>query len=152
MRLGATHVLVTVLLGAALYVATAVPAGAVSTGVVVSQVYGGGGNSGAPWSNDYVELFNRGSALVDVSGWSVQYTSATGTGTFGSASNLITSLAGTIPPGGYLLVQEAGGATGSPLPGPALTDPTPINMSATGGKVALASTTTPLGCNGGSTP
>src|SRR5581483_11993652 len=28
----------------------------------------------------------------------------------------------------------------------------PINMSATGGKIALANTTTPLGCNGGSTP
>ncbi|MGE5073024.1 MAG: PxKF domain-containing protein, partial [Anaerolineae bacterium] len=30
-------------------------------------------------------------------------------------------------------------------------DSTPINMSGTGGKVALVNTTTPLGCNGGST-
>ena len=28
--------------------------------VVISQVYGGGGNMGAPYSADFVELFNRG--------------------------------------------------------------------------------------------
>ena len=44
--------------------------------VVVGQVFAGGGNSGAPYANDYVELFNRSSAAVDVTGWSVQYASA----------------------------------------------------------------------------
>ena len=43
-----------------------------SPDVVVSQVYAGGGNSGAPFANDFVELFNRGSTAVDVSGWTVQ--------------------------------------------------------------------------------
>ncbi len=33
-----------------------------------------------------------------------------------------------------------------------MTDATPVAMSASAGKVALVSTTTPLGCNGGSTP
>ena len=128
-------------------------AAAVSTTIVISQLYGGGGNSAAPFSNDYVELFNRSNALVDLTGWSLQYASATGTGNFGSATNLITPLSGSLSPGQYLLVQEAsGGATGAPLPGPFLTDATPINMSATGGKVALVNTATPLGCNGGSTP
>src|SRR5438128_6804981 len=128
-------------------------AAAVSTTIVISQLYGGGGNSAAPFSNDYVELFNRSNALVDLTGWSLQYASATGTGNFGSATNLITPLSGSLSPGQYLLVQEASlGATGAPLPGPFLTDATPINMSATGGKVALVNTTTPLGCNGGSTP
>src|SRR5689334_13261168 len=47
--------------------------------IVISQVYGGGGNSGAPLKNDFIELFNRGSAPVDITGWSVQYASATGT-------------------------------------------------------------------------
>ena len=47
--------------------------------VVISQIYGGGGNSGATWRNDFVELFNRGAAPVSVDGWSVQYASATGT-------------------------------------------------------------------------
>ncbi len=31
---------------------------AVSTDVVISQVYGGGGNSGATYKNDFIELFN----------------------------------------------------------------------------------------------
>ncbi|HSB37510.1 MAG TPA: lamin tail domain-containing protein, partial [Gaiellaceae bacterium] len=129
------------------------PAFAASPNVVVSQIYGGGGNSGAPYANDYVELFNRGSAPVDLSGWSLQYTSATGTGLFGSASNLLTPLTGVLQSGQYQLVEEAsGGANGVPLPTPKSTDSTPINMSATGGKVALVSSTTPLGCNGGSTP
>ena len=42
-----------------------------SPDVLVSQVFAGGGNAGAPYSNDFVELFNRGSTAVDVSGWSV---------------------------------------------------------------------------------
>ena len=47
-----------------------------SPDVVVSQVFAGGGNAGAPFANDYVELFNRGSTSVDVGGWTVQYASA----------------------------------------------------------------------------
>ena len=130
--------------------AIASPAGAASPGVVISQVYGGGGNSGAPYTNDFIELFNRGSAPVDLGTWSLQYTSATGTGNFGSATNLITPLNGVLQPGQHQLVEEAGGTTGAPLPTPKTVDTTPINMSATGGKVALVSSTTPLGCNGGS--
>src|SRR5215470_7466635 len=54
---------------------------AASSGVVISQVFGGGGNSGAPFQNDFVELFNLGTAPVSLAGWSLQYASATGTGT-----------------------------------------------------------------------
>src|SRR5437899_2456005 len=129
------------------------PAAAVSADIVISQVYGGGGNSGATYQNDFIELFNRGAATVNVSGWSLQYTSATGTGTFGSSTSSITPLSGSLTAGQYLLVQEASNAAvGAPLPTPDVTDSTPINMSATGGKVALVNTTTPLGCNGASTP
>ena len=64
---------------------------AVSPDVVISQVYGGGGNRGAPFTNDYVELFNRGTTTVSLSGWSVQYASAAGTGHF--ASNVTPSAA-----------------------------------------------------------
>jgi hypothetical protein len=129
------------------------PVHAVSPDVVISQVYGGGGNSGAPYANDFVELFNRGSAPVPLAGWSIQYTSATGTGNFGASATQITPLAGSLPPGAFLLIQEASNAAvGNPLPTPDVTDSTPINMSGTAGKVALVNTTTPLGCNGGSTP
>jgi predicted extracellular nuclease len=133
--------------------ALARPAGAVSSNLVLSQIYGGGGNTGAPYQNDYIEVFNRGASPIDTTGMSVQYTSATGTGNFGANDTLITPLSGIVSPGQYVLVQEAsGGANGSPLPGPSIADATPINMSATGGKVALVNSTTGLGCNGGSTP
>src|SRR5947199_510096 len=112
------------------------------THVVISQVYGGGGNAGATFKNDFIELFNRGSAAVDVSGWSVQYASSGGT----SWSNS-TSLSGIIQPGQYYLVQEAAGTGGTTnLPTPDATGN--IAMSATAGKVALVNTTTLLAGTG----
>ncbi len=127
--------------------ALAGPAGAASN-IVVSQVYGGGGNTGAPYTNDFVELFNRSSSPVSLNGWSVQYASATGTGNF--AANPVTAVTGVLGAGQYYLVQQAGGANGSPLPVPDASGT--VNMSGTGGKVILANTTTGLACNGGSTP
>ena len=67
-----------------------------AVGVVISQVYGGGGNSGATYQNDYVELLNAGGTAVDLSAWSVQYASSSGS-TWGKAN-----LAGTVQPGQYL--------------------------------------------------
>lgn len=50
---------------AALFAAVAMQsAHAVSPDIVISQVYGGGGNAGAPYMNDFVELFNRGTTTV----------------------------------------------------------------------------------------
>jgi predicted extracellular nuclease len=128
--------------------ALAGPGGATSPNIVISQVYGGGGNTGAPYTNDYLELFNRSSTPASLSGWSVQYASATGTGNF--ASNPIALLSGVLAPGQHYLVQEAGGANGVPLPLPDASGT--VNMSASAGKVIVANTTTGLACNGGSTP
>jgi uncharacterized protein len=112
---------------------------AVSPDIVVSQVYGGGGNTGATLTNDFIELFNRGSSSVDVTGWSVQYASSAG------SSWQRTNLSGSITPGGYYLVQEAAGAGGTtPLPTPDATGA--IAMSATSGKVALVTNQTLLTC------
>ena len=109
--------------------------------VVISQVYGGGGNSGAALTNDFVEVHNNTSAPVSLDGWSIQYGSAAGT------SQQITKLAGTIAAGGYYLVQEAVGAGGTtPLPRPDATGTIP--MSATAGKVFLVSNTTAGTCAG----
>jgi predicted extracellular nuclease len=125
-----------------------------STTVVISRVYGGGGNSDAPYTHDYVELYNRSSSPVSLNGWSIQYASATGTGNFGANAGQLTELPTVmLHPGKYFLVQQASQATvGSPLPTPDVVDATPINMSGTGGKVALVNIPTSLGCNGGSTP
>ncbi len=88
---------------------------AVSPDVVISQVYGAGGNAGAVLRNDYIELFNRGTTTVSLDGWSVQYASATGTGNF--AANPVTNLRGSLAPGQYYLVQQAtGGSERQPAP------------------------------------
>lgn len=126
---------------------------AVSPDLVISQVYGAGGNSGAVYTHDYVELYNRGAAPVSLGGLSIQYASATGTGNFGASTTQLTELPNvSVPPGGYFLVQQSGGANGVPLPPPDFIDPTPISMAAGAGKLALVSGTASLGCNGGSTP
>jgi len=106
----------------------ATPAAAVSTSVVISQVYGGGGNSGATYKNDFIELFNRGSVTASLSGWSVQYASSAGT------TWQVTSLTSvSIAPGQYYLVQEGAGAGGTTnLPTPDATGG--IAMSATRAK------------------
>src|SRR5918992_1959334 len=127
-------------------------ASAASPDLVVSQVYGGGGNAGASYSHDFVELFNRGQADASLAGKSIQYASAGGTGNFGASSTQLTELPNvTLRPGEYLLVQEDGNPTvGNPLFAN-FTDPTPIAMAAGAGKVALVTGTASLGCNGGST-
>jgi hypothetical protein len=109
--------------------------------LVISQVYGGGGNSGATYQNDFVELFNGG-APISLQGKSVQYASATGT-TWQTVSlpNI------TLPTGGYALVQLAStAAVGLALPTPDQTGTIP--MSSTAGKVALVNATAALtgGC------
>ncbi len=125
---------------------------AVSPDLVISQVYGGGGNSGATYTHDYVEIFNRGSSAASLSGMSIQYASSAGTGFFGASTTQLTELpAVSLAPGQYYLVQEgAGTGNGIALPTPDLIDPTPIAMSGSAGKVALATGTTGLGCNGSS--
>jgi hypothetical protein len=107
--------------------------------MVVSQVYAGGGNSGATYANDFVELFNRGAAAVDLSTWSIQYASAAGT------SWQVTPLSGSVQPGRYYLVGLASAAAvGAPLPTPDTSGTT--NLANSGGKVALVRTATALAC------
>jgi uncharacterized protein len=105
--------------------------------VVISQVYGGGGNSGAFYRNDFVELFNQGDVAQDITGWSLQYTSANGN-TWGNNSTTLPSA--TIEPGQRYLVEMAAGANteATPLPTPDHSA-TGINMAGTNGKIALAS-------------
>ncbi len=124
------------------------PVLAASPGIVISQVYGGGGNSGAQYANKFVELFNRGGSPASLDGWSVQYASATGTGNFGA--KVLVLPPASVPPGGYFLVALAGGANGDPLPTPDATGT--INPAASSGKLIVAATATGLDCNGGSNP
>ena len=77
--------------------------------VVISGVYGGGGNSGAPVLNDYIELYNTTASPIDLGGWTIYYTSATGTNV--TAANTFTFANGTmIGANDFLLLKAAKGA------------------------------------------
>lgn len=114
------------------------PSPTAGAAVVISQVYGGGGNSGAPLRNDFIEIFNRGTTAVDLADWSIQYSSATG------LSWSVTPLAAfSLQPGQYYLIQEgSGGNNGATLP--AGDSVGSIAMAAGAGKVALVNATTAL--------
>ena len=98
---------------------TALPARAVSASVVISEVYGGGGNTGAVWKNDFVELYNRSDVAMDVSGWVVQYFSAGATSPIPASGNTAT-LIGSVAPHHTYLVEMGAGANllATPLPTP----------------------------------
>ncbi|HCY89992.1 MAG TPA: hypothetical protein DHV17_07010 [Chitinophagaceae bacterium] len=115
-----------------------------STTLVISQVYGAGGNAGAPLNADYVELHNISGVSQSLAGLSIQYASATNTNWTGVSALPSVS----IPAGGYFLIQMSStGTNGSPLPTVDYQAAPTIAMSATSGKVALVDGTTPLtGC------
>ncbi len=103
----------------------------------ISQVYGGGGNSGSLYKSDFVELYNAGATTIDLSNYAVQYTSATG------SVWQETLLSGLVLPGHYYLIQESGGASGTQnLPTPQVSGT--INLSSSSGKIALTKSQTLL--------
>ena len=107
--------------------------------VVISQIYGGGGNVGATYNRDYVELHNRGSSAVNLSTWSIQYGASTGT----TWQRL--NLTGSIAACGYYLIQmTTSGTVGIAIPAPDVAAITAIDMAATAGKVALVNNQTTL--------
>ena len=134
----ATAALAAALTTAAPLTAIAAP----SQDALIAEVYGGGGNSGATLTSDYVELANRGGTGVTVDGWSVQYLPASPKAT---STWQVTALTGAIAPGGRYLVGEAKGSGGTTdLPTPDASGA--INLSGTAGTVALVAGTTPLTC------
>jgi hypothetical protein len=144
LRLGVLAMLVaaTVLAGAS-YLVSPPASQALSSGIVISQIYTTGGSSGAAFRNDFILLFNRGNSPVNVAGWSVQY--APGSGAPGSNWTVTPICGGScvIQPHTFFLVQEgSSGANGSLLPTPDATGA--IDLSSNNGKVAVLNTTTSL--------
>lgn len=108
-----------------------------SPDVVISQIYGGGGERNAPYKNDFIELFNRGTTTVNLAGWSVQYAAARNIGW------QATELTGTLAPGQYYLIKLAtAGTAGQELPTADAVGTVAVN--ATAGRVAVVRDTAPL--------
>ncbi|WP_345752451.1 ExeM/NucH family extracellular endonuclease, partial [Microbacterium rhizophilus] len=99
------------------FVPTAAFAAPDGSKVVINEVYGGGGNGGATYKNDFVELYNPTDADVSLAGWSLYASSATSATALYNSGRL--ALTGTIPAGGHYLVQAAAGTGGTTdLPAP----------------------------------
>ncbi|MFI6030704.1 endonuclease/exonuclease/phosphatase family protein [Amycolatopsis magusensis] len=112
-----------------------------SPDAVIAEVYGGGGNSGASLTTDFIELATPGAA-ISLDGWSVQYLPASANP---SSQWQVTPLSGTLPSGGRYLVAEASGAGGTTkLPSADATGT--IALAATAGTVALVTGTERLTC------
>ncbi len=123
------------------------------TRLVISQLYGGGGNTGAQFTNDFVELYNPTTAAISLNGLSLQYASSSATAAWNSVALPNVSVAA----GHYFLIQAAAGTTVTNAPlSPAADFVVPavgssgnaLNLSATAGKVAIANGTAALaaGC------
>jgi len=124
-----------------------------ATHVVISEVYGGGGNSGSTILDDFIELYNPTSSPIDISGWSVQYAAAaTATGAISATNQTIVPASTTIKAHGYYLIQESAGTSTTAV---ALSSPDLIGtiaISGTTGKVFLVNNSTLLAAPaGGST-
>lgn len=123
------------------------PAAAASA-IRISQLYGGGGgsNPAAAYNRDYIELYNSSPAAVDISGWALEYGSATGNWGSSAANRFVFPPGTIMQPGRYLLLSTGAAGSGGPpltitpdfdgsLPG----GPT-MNLSAASGKLALFTT------------
>ena len=111
---------------------------AASDSVLISQIYGGGGNVGAVYQNDFIELYNRGGTAVDLSSWSLQYSGST------NGNWKKTDLAGVIEPAHYYLVQTTSNITTNGLPLPVPDCIRTNNLNATLGKIVLLNNQTLL--------
>ncbi len=107
----------------------------------ISQVFAGGGGTGAVYVRDYVELYNAGTGAAFMSNWALQLTTSTGT------TWTVVPLNGTINPGQYFLVGQVTG-TGYQSPALPAVDASGTfdlsSVSTAGSKLALTNNNTPL--------
>ncbi|WP_210441231.1 ExeM/NucH family extracellular endonuclease [Nocardioides xinjiangensis] len=127
------------------------PADAASSGLIINEVYGGGGSTStsASYKVDFVELYNPTSSALPTNGLSLQYRS--GTFAAGGSVSVLALPDASVPPKSTFLVQTSsrtsctGGAVcgGSELPTPDFEATTTfLNMSGSSGQVILADGTT----------
>ncbi|MBN9631607.1 MAG: ExeM/NucH family extracellular endonuclease, partial [Actinobacteria bacterium] len=136
----ATAVAVGAGLAAGSLVATPAFANTDGTGVVINEAYLSGGSAGAAYTNKFVELYNPGDQAVALTGWSLKYRPATGTG----AASGVVPLSGSIAAKGFYLVAGASnGTNGAALPTPDAAS-NALNPSGTTGTLILAKSASAL--------
>lgn len=118
---------------------------AVQGSLLIYEVYGGGGDSGAVFKNDYVVLYNGTNATVDLANYTLHYSGATST--FGTANNV--TMTGTLEAGKFIVVKLGGNtnANGIDLPHVGVTAGittygSGMNMAGANGIIALVGDTT----------
>jgi hypothetical protein len=126
--------------------ATSVVRGEASSSLRISQIYTRGGEAGATYQNDFVEIFNAGTSAVDINGWAMVVISFEGATQQSIGARFNSSF--SVPPGMHLLFRFNGnGTAGQPVPGeyPIITD---ISLGSTSGQIMLLSPsqTLPTGC------
>ncbi len=134
------------LVGGAAALVPVSPAGAnpAGTSLVISEVYGAGGNPGATFNADFVELYNPTSQTLPLNGLSIQFRSASGSFTVAPFA-----LAGSVPGKRHYLIRMSGiRSHGVALPAPNAVANPKISMSALGGQVLLLTGTAPLTASG----
>ena len=122
---------------------TTAVANTAGTGLVISQVYGGGGNSGATYTHDFIELYNPTDEAISLAEYSLQYAAAAGT----DFANMH-DLTGTVAAKGYFLAQQGTGTSGAGIALPAPDATGTLNMGGSSGVVALVKSKTKISTTG----
>lgn len=118
----------------------------VTSGVVINEVYTGGGTTGATYNRDFVELYCNSLSACDLNGLSVQFLNQS----LGTVVRIITFGSGTtIPSGGYYLIAAGpdpvvGTTPGASLPTVDATAANKGNLATSDGNVFLLNQTTVL--------
>jgi Peptidase C10 family/Spi protease inhibitor/Lamin Tail Domain len=102
--------------------------------VLITQVYGGGGNSGATYKSDFIELYNTTNSDINISGWSLYYSAATSSATnlkYEFPTNTI------IKANSYFLVKGGDGTGTQPSWNITFDATCTLNLSGSAGKVIL---------------
>src|SRR4051812_8933561 len=74
-----------------------------SPNLVISQIYTHGGEVGASFQNDFIEIFNRGAEPADMNNYTLHMSTISGPTPTGIAVKLVSSRGIVVPAGRYLL-------------------------------------------------
>lgn len=100
--------------------------------VILTQIYGGGGNSGATYRADFIELYNNTETPVEISNWRVYYASKNNKL---AGDSIIIENDTWIPAHKHYLIQCKEGTKGTSIM--ADTHWESLNMAATGGQILI---------------